>query len=75
MGKRRSAPNYYQRRDAKASREAHRRAAARTPEAIADRLMAGLDIDGLASTLAEALERRGGPPAPECHNDTHEQSD
>lgn len=72
MGKRR-APNYYQRRDAKARRDAARRAAARSPEAIADRLLAGLDLDGIARTLAEALERRDEPEVGGCHNDPHEQ--
>lgn len=56
MSKRRPTPNYYQRRDAKARRDAARRAAARSPEAIADRLLAGLDLDGLAQRLARNLE-------------------
>ena len=73
MGKRRPAPNYYQRRDAKARRDAARRAEARSPEAIADRLLAGLDLDGVARTLTEALERRDGPEAGGCHNGPHEQ--
>ena len=73
MGKRRPAPNYYQRRDAKARRDAARRAAARSPEAIADRLLAGLDLDGIARTLTEALERRDEPEAEGCHNGPHEQ--
>ena len=73
MGKRRPAPNYYQRRDAKARRDAARRAEARSPEAIADRLLAGLDLDGIARTLTEALERRDEPEAGACHNGPHEQ--
>lgn len=56
MGKRRSAPNYYQRRDAKARRDAARRAQARSPEAIADRLLESIDVDGLAQRLARNLE-------------------
>lgn len=74
MAKRRPTPNYYQRRDAKARRDAARRAAARSPEAIADRLLAGLDLDGIAHTLTEALERRDETEAEGCHNDPHEQS-
>ena len=74
MGKRRSGPNYYQRRDAKARRDAARRATARSPEAIADRLLAGLDLDGIARTLTEALERRDETEAGDCQNGPHEQS-
>ena len=73
MAKRRSAPNYYQRRDAKARRDAARRAQARSPEVIADRLLDGLDLDGIARTLTEALERRDEPEAGDCHNGPHEQ--
>ena len=73
MAKRHRTPNYYQRRDAKARRDAARRAAARSPEAVADRLLAGLDLDGIARTLTDALERRDGPEAGDCHNGPHEQ--
>ena len=73
MGKRRPAPNYYQRRDAKARRDAARRAEARSPEAVANRLLAGLDLDGIARTLTEALERRDEPEVGDCHNGPHEQ--
>ena len=67
MAKRRPTPNYYQRRDAKARRDAAQRAAARSPQAIAERLLDTLDIDHLAHTLTTALN----PPTDAPHDPTH----
>lgn len=63
MGKRKRGgnPNYYARRDARARREA----AARSPQAIAERLLKQIDVDRLARSLADGLERvaeRADPP-------------
>ena len=57
MAKRRPTPNYYQRRDAKARRDAARRAAARSPDAIAAKLLQHIDVDSIAHDLTRALER------------------
>ena len=67
MAKRRPTPNYYQRRDAKAQRDAAQRAAARTPQAITERLLKSLDIDHIAHTLTTALN----PPPDDQHDPTH----
>ena len=57
MSKRRRSPNYYERRDAKARRDAARRAAARSPDAIAAKLLQHIDVDRIAHDLTRALER------------------
>ena len=57
MSKRRRSPNYYERRDAKARRDAARRAAARSPDAIAAKLLQHIDVDRIAHDMTRALER------------------
>lgn len=57
MTRRRDQPNYYQRRDAKARRDAARRAAARSPDAIAGKLLQHIDVDKIAQDMARALQR------------------
>lgn len=58
MGKRKRGgnPNYYHRRTERARREEHARRAARSPEAVAARLLEAIDVDGLAQHLARRLE-------------------
>ena len=62
MSRRRGQPNYYQRRDAKARRDAARRAAARSPDAIAARLLEHIDVDALAENLTQHLATDETPP-------------
>lgn len=62
MSRRRGQPNYYQRRDAKARRDAARRAAARSPDAIAERLLEHVDVDALAESLTRHLATDETPP-------------
>lgn len=65
MSRRRGQPNYYQRRDAKARRDAARRAAARSPDAIAARLLEHIDVESIAENMTRALngddDRDSGP--------------
>ena len=58
MGKRKRGgnPNYYRRRTERARREA----AARSPQAIAERLLKQIDVDGLARALTDRLDRDAG---------------
>lgn len=59
MGKRRrGSPNYYARRDERARREAAARAHARDPARLAEKMLDGLDLDGLADTMTRGLHRR-----------------
>lgn len=62
MGKRKrgGSPNYYQRRDERARREEHARRVARSPEAVAARLLEAIDVDGLARALTDRLDRDAG---------------
>lgn len=62
MGKRRGGnPNYYHRRTERARREEHARRVARSPEAVAARLLEAIDVDGLAAHLARRLENNREP--------------
>lgn len=63
MGKRKRGgnPNYYHRRTEKARREEQARRAARSPEAVAARLIESIDVDGLAQHLARRLENNHEP--------------
>ena len=56
MSKRRRSPNYYERRDAEARRDAARRAAARSPDAIAAKLLQHIDVDSIAHDMTRAFE-------------------
>lgn len=62
MGKRKRGgnPNYYHRRTEQARREEHARRAARSPEAVAARLLEAIDVDGLARALTDRLDRDAG---------------
>lgn len=62
MGKRKRGgnPNYYHRRTERARREEHARRAARSPEAVAERLLDAVDVDRLARALTDRLDRDAG---------------
>lgn len=62
MGRRKRGgnPNYYHRRTERARREEHARRAARSPEAVAERLLKSIDVDGLARALTDRLDRDNG---------------
>lgn len=62
MGRRKRGgnPNYYHRRTERARREEHARLAARSPEAVAERLLKSIDVDGLARALTNRLDRDTG---------------
>ena len=54
--KRRGNPNYYHRRTEQARREERARRAARSPEAVAAKLLQHIDVDRIAHDMTRALE-------------------